>query len=1263
VRFSRLDIPAFGPFTDFTYQFNDSASGDFHIFHGNNESGKSSLLRAISNLLFGIDPKTRENFIHDYGDLELCAELERHSGDRLQIRRRKGTGEKKLTDFSGNPLRQDQLNAFMGNLTREQFQALFGLGAEELQLGNDLLLDTNGALAETIAAASSGSTELSDAVKSLHAKSTELYRQRGSSVLSTLKKRVTEAESELREATTKPGNWQELNDQISTLADERALLRKQLSGVAESLSFNKRMEDGIKLVGQLKQARSAWSALSMPANLPEGVAASLVTELADWQLATTGKVASEEKISGLTNDLEALAVQQEVIDNAASIEKVTANLAVYQNRLTKSEEMSASLGVTKSELEKRVKRHSGAVGLEQIESMRMSREQEMLCTDNFFAYSSASKELGDLDIRISEIQDQLDGLYQSGQSSASAHGGKQGAASAALDSDGDEHLSLQSSPDSAESKLTLELDQAIEQGMRQFEPADSLKSRFHSYESMHSDINLRQKRLGLSLGSAEKTGASHRISDIATLKIPGRASIQEYVEEVSELERLAAATQEQLETQSKSVTRLEVTIDHLAKQRALPSVEMLDEVRAKRDENWRELSRQLKDARVSQNIPQTELALGDDGTGSDSAFHETNTSGLVNHVGKLISQSDELADSLIENAEIVASIAEKQLQLKQAREEHQRLQAKLAECKEKTDQLQLRWLQLWPQDQVSPGNPRAMLEWQEEWLAVCEMTEQSGSLSAALVSDLQAIQQACSRLASIPELVQRSGINLQDVGNESNEVPALETIVAQSSHLKRLVLAAQEYKALLDNTIGANREAAILREKAGHQINKLRAQRSETHALVVSNEQRLVNAFAGIGIAIEPGGSVNAKATNTAQPGLSPEASHTLLLERKSLVESYDEYQQQAQELQQLQDEMNAFSQTVTELASVIGLERSGSIESLSKEMTQLLRHNEAATVSRNNLSEALDEENNKLVKGNQKVELLLQSLNQYAKMFNSDSPDSLLLLKDKLNSAENLRTQMQTLEETIAQIAGTTDINRFTKQVEDQNQDKLSASHEELVSLKAELEQKNEELLRQQTLLEQKRSAIENEFSIAADKRQSLELLYAEQKSAVLEFIRYRLAEDMLHNALEHYRESHQGPLLDEASALFTRLTCGSFDRIVLSYTADEKVFIQGAASDGRKLDVSQMSDGSRDQLYLAMRLAALKLHLQSHEPMPLIVDDLLITFDDGRTEAALEVLAEISRLTQVILFTHHARVLDSSRRLFSKNQVCVTELGQMAG
>jgi uncharacterized protein YhaN len=90
-------------------------------------------------------------------------------------------------------------------------------------------------------------------------------------------------------------------------------------------------------------------------------------------------------------------------------------------------------------------------------------------------------------------------------------------------------------------------------------------------------------------------------------------------------------------------------------------------------------------------------------------------------------------------------------------------------------------------------------------------------------------------------------------------------------------------------------------------------------------------------------------------------------------------------------------------------------------------------------------------------------------------------------------------------------------------------------------------------------------------------------------------------------------------------------------------------------------MSDGTQDQVYLALRLAALGLaHATNAEPLPLILDDGLVHFDDERTATMLEVLAEASDTMQVIVFTHHRSVVTAARALQTRipSKVFITDL-----
>ncbi|HEY1955966.1 MAG TPA: hypothetical protein VGH28_10135, partial [Polyangiaceae bacterium] len=148
--------------------------------------------------------------------------------------------------------------------------------------------------------------------------------------------------------------------------------------------------------------------------------------------------------------------------------------------------------------------------------------------------------------------------------------------------------------------------------------------------------------------------------------------------------------------------------------------------------------------------------------------------------------------------------------------------------------------------------------------------------------------------------------------------------------------------------------------------------------------------------------------------------------------------------------------------------------------------------------------------------------------------------------------------------------------------------------------------------------------------------------------YARVRLAGAAVARLLERYRRENQGPVLARASQLFSMLTLGSFESLEVGFgESDEPVLV--AVRDGRKLETAALSDGTLDQLYLALRVASLERLTEARGPMPLLLDDVLVHFDDQRAAAALAVLAELAKRTQVILFTHHERIVELAHKAVS--------------
>lgn len=128
----------------------------------------------------------------------------------------------------------------------------------------------------------------------------------------------------------------------------------------------------------------------------------------------------------------------------------------------------------------------------------------------------------------------------------------------------------------------------------------------------------------------------------------------------------------------------------------------------------------------------------------------------------------------------------------------------------------------------------------------------------------------------------------------------------------------------------------------------------------------------------------------------------------------------------------------------------------------------------------------------------------------------------------------------------------------------------------------------------------------------------------------------DALSAANDALRQRFSPALNREAGALFAALTGGRWDRLTLA-----RDFSALAAGEGNALPrpALALSAGTEEQLYLAARLAVCHLTVPD---APLVLDDALTFFDDGRCVLALELLRSLGEERQILLFTCHGREAD---------------------
>ena len=213
---------------------------------------------------------------------------------------------------------------------------------------------------------------------------------------------------------------------------------------------------------------------------------------------------------------------------------------------------------------------------------------------------------------------------------------------------------------------------------------------------------------------------------------------------------------------------------------------------------------------------------------------------------------------------------------------------------------------------------------------------------------------------------------------------------------------------------------------------------------------------------------------------------------------------------------------------------------------------------------------------------------------------------------------------------------------------------------MKNELKEINEAL---QKLSEEKNQATTDLEKIsgkadAAAAEADRQLALTDMGEAAEGYVRSQTAAILLRWGMEKFRKEKQGPLLKRASAIFSILTLENFSKLTVQLDDNDNLYLAGIRADDTRVGVEGMSDGTVDQLYLALRLAAIEEYVQKSQPLPFVADDLFINYDDSRAGAGFKALSDLSQKTQILFFTHHAHLVNVAKEALSPDQFVVHAL-----
>ncbi|WP_323810836.1 AAA family ATPase [Sphingobium baderi] len=171
-----------------------------------------------------------------------------------------------------------------------------------------------------------------------------------------------------------------------------------------------------------------------------------------------------------------------------------------------------------------------------------------------------------------------------------------------------------------------------------------------------------------------------------------------------------------------------------------------------------------------------------------------------------------------------------------------------------------------------------------------------------------------------------------------------------------------------------------------------------------------------------------------------------------------------------------------------------------------------------------------------------------------------------------------------------------------------------------------------------------------------------AQMHLALERYLELSVARELVTSAMATVRAEQQDPLIERAGELFAATTLGEFAGIETDIDDKGHPVVVGRRASGGIAPVATMSDGTRDQLFLAFRLASLENYCGATEPLPFIADDILVHFDDERSRSTLDLLAEFGKANQVLLFTHHRSVRALAEPLAGQGLANIIDLDRAA-
>jgi uncharacterized protein YhaN len=1148
VKLLRLDLIAYGTFNGETLDLSGGDHG-LHIVYGPNEAGKSTALRALRHLLYGIPERSGDAFRHPFAKLRVGGTLRSADGRTLEVVRRKGrVGTLRRPDEEVVP--EAELQQFLNGVDAGFFATMFGIGHGDLVAGGAEIVRGGGDLGRLLFAAGSGAAPLGRVLDALTAESDALFRPAGQ------KQRINAAVAELKHRRAELAavqlmgtEWVRHDQALRAALSAKAEVEAELLAVQRRLHRLQRVAEAHPVIAARRETLKALDALAGAARLPAAASERRAQALTRLQVAEAEQERTRVALAGLRAAAAGLGDPQAVLSQAERVEDAYQDLGSQRKAARDRIGLQTRHSTHRSEARRILRSLREDLPLEEAERLRVRRTEAVRIGELGAEYERIAG-------RIESARGLAPGLAQQADASAAA---------------------LRALPAAR--------------------PVEDLRRRLAAVEPSLSA----ERQLPAACAEAERhlSGCADALArlglsaleprEIDRVAAPAEETVLVFQERFDRLEHRSAAVDEEARRTAERRSEIERRLAETRMEREVPTEADLVSARAARDGAWREVRARLQ--------------AGAAGGPADAAA-------LAEGFEAALRRADEVADRLRREADRVAEKARLLAEGEALRERSAALHAEREAVQAELLRAAEAWAARWRGVPVRPGTPREMHRWLSELARVREKT------AHALERRGRCAQLEAETAAARRELA--DGLNA--IGEAAADGEALSELVSRT----RAILAAEDDR--------LRRRAELEREQA-----RLRSELTAAEARRRSDEADLARWQAEWARAVAPLG-VGADAR--------PAEATAVIEELTRLFDHLREADILHQRLEGIERDAEGFRRKVALLAGELAPELARApAEEAVLEMQRRLTAAREAQSRRSELGRQIETAEERLQRAAATIADARAELSALCAEAGCATPADLPAAERRSAERQELESRLARENERLLQLGGGAGVDEFVREVSGVDPDGIGGEigrlQEEVRGLTARRSELDQAIGGERSEL-----ARMDGSDRAARIAEEIQAILGGLRRDVDRYARARIAGRVLSRAIERFRERSQGPILRRAGALFGRLTCGSFESLRAELGTDGRPVIAGVRPGGETVPVEGLSDGTADQLFLALRLAGLEHYLDANEAMPFVVDDILLQFDDGRAAAALQALAGLSARTQVIFFTHHRHLLELAAR-----------------